>query len=79
MDRLLPVKSAPKIDFDDMREDADKTSTRSYINYSEQNFNYFFLISTTLLQITTVVIQITKGTVRIIKVRLKKSPRKKRT
>ena len=33
MDRSLLVESAPEIDFDKIREDADEKSRRSYIDY----------------------------------------------
>ena len=39
MDRLLPLKSLPQINFENTQnEDADETARRSYINYSEWNF-----------------------------------------
>ena len=57
MDRYLPVESAPEIDFYKVPEDAyDILSATSLI----------YLILTILLQIKTVVIQITKVTAKLI-------------
>ena len=57
MDRYLPVESAPEIDFYKVTEDAyDILSATSLI----------YLILTILLQIKTVVIQITKVTAKLI-------------
>ena len=46
MDRVLPVQSLSKKDFENTRnEDADQTARRGYIDYSERNFTDLFDIT----------------------------------
>ena len=46
MDRLLPVESLPKIDFENTKnEDVDETARRNYIAYSERSFTDLFHIT----------------------------------
>ena len=72
MDRSLPVESTPQIDFENPRDQyVDKTSRKGDVHYFKRNSLIYsiFLITTILMNISAVAVQITKAIVEIMKVR----------
>ena len=82
MDRSSPVEFTPQTDFENTRdEDVDETLRKGYVDYSERNFTDLFNIpdynnidedqhSSCSMKINIVAAQLTKLTLKLMKVRL---------